>query len=141
MIPDELVKLIQQQPGETQRIDTSLATDALNALGIRLDSELAEFFINHTITSFSSRSSDEALCDIAAPDNEIADGTHFIHAVWELPENYICLTNIQGEGCYLYDKNSGEVIDFSLADRDEFMAGIRQMKWDSFYEFLNWYLT
>ncbi|PWK39029.1 hypothetical protein [Pseudomonas sp. OV226] len=141
MIPNELIQLIEKQPGDIHRTDKRSVIEALTALDISLDSELSEFFLKYTITFFRSNSSDEELCDIADPSNEIKVGTDFIHEVWELPENFICLTNVQGEGCYLYDKNSGEVLDFSLASRDEFLAGKQGIKWHSFYEFLTWYLS
>ncbi|WP_028622118.1 hypothetical protein [Pseudomonas sp. Ant30-3] len=141
MIPNELIKLIEKQPGDIHRTDKRSVTEALTALNISLDSELSEFFLNYTITLFRSNSSDEELCDIADPSNEIEVGTNFIHEVWELPENFICLTSVQSEGCYLYDKNSEEVLDFSLANRDDFLAGKQQLKWSGFFEFLIWYLS
>lgn len=141
MIPNELIQLIEKQPDETYRKDKSSVIGALNTLGIDLNSELSEFFLNYTITFFRSSSSDEKLCDIADPSNEIEIGTSFIHEVWELPENLICLTSIQGEGCYIYDKHSGEVLDFSLANRDDFLSGNSLMKWSGFFEFLTWYLS
>jgi hypothetical protein len=141
MIPYKLKLLIENQPGNTLRTDKQSVTEALKQLNIDINSELAEFFLNYTITFFKSSSSDEELCDIADPSNEIEIGTNFIHEVWELPENLVCLTNIQGEGCYLYDINSGEVLDFSLANRDDFLAGKIQQKWTSFFEFLIWYLS
>jgi hypothetical protein len=68
-------------------------------------------------------------------------GTEFVHDVWELPQHLICLTSCQSEGCYLYDRNSGAVLDFSLADRELFLAGGVALKWDSFFQFLSWYLA
>ncbi|MEO6677973.1 MAG: SMI1/KNR4 family protein [Pseudomonas sp.] len=141
MIPNELIQLIEKQPGDIHRIDKHSVTEALTALNISLDSELSEFFLNYAITFFRSNSSDEDLCDVADPSNEIAVGTNFIHEVWELPENFICLTSVQGEGCYLYDNNNGEILDFSLANRDDFLAGKQQLKWSSFFEFLIWYMS
>ncbi|MCW6057960.1 SMI1/KNR4 family protein [Pseudomonas fragariae (ex Marin et al. 2024)] len=141
MIPNELIQLIEKQPGNVHRTDKRSVIEALAALDINLDSELSEFFLNYTITFFKSNSSNEELCDIAEPSNEIEVGTNFIHEVWDLPKNFICLTSVQGEGCYLYDKNSGQVLDFSLASRDDFLAGKQQLKWDCFFEFLTWYLS
>ncbi|PHX51763.1 hypothetical protein AO354_38600, partial [Pseudomonas syringae pv. syringae] len=106
MIPNELIQLIEKQPGNVHRTDKRSVIEALAALDINLDSELSEFFLNYTITFFKSNSSNEELCDIAEPSNEIEVGTNFIHEVWDLPKNFICLTSVQGEGCYLYDKNS-----------------------------------
>lgn len=141
MIPRQLINLIEKQPGNIHRADTGPVIEALKALDISLESELAEFFLNYVITFFRSTTSYEELCDIAEPSNEIEVGTSFIHEVWELPENFICLTTVQGEGCYLYDKKNGEVLDFSLAQRAEFLAGEVGQKWNTFFDFLIWYLS
>jgi hypothetical protein len=113
---------------------------ALQKLNVPPESEFAEFFLAYTITLFLSEVSDEELCDIAEPSEQIKDGTDFIHEVWGLPENYICFTTAEGEGCYLYDKVSGKVWDFELKTRDRFLRGEIPAKWDGFYEFMIWYL-
>lgn len=68
-------------------------------------------------------------------------GTEFIHDMWELPENYIGLTSLQGEGGYLLDKNSGGVWDFDLAQREDFVSGLTPPNWSGFFEFVRWYLS
>lgn len=67
--------------------------------------------------------SDELICDIAEPTQQIKTGTEFIHEMWELPEKYICFTSLQGEGGYLLDKLSGGVWDFDLSQHDDFVTG------------------
>ncbi|WP_024677508.1 hypothetical protein [Pseudomonas syringae] len=141
MIPSHLVNLIEKQPGDIHREQKDSVIAALNTLGISLDSEIGEFFLSYVITFFQGSTSRIELLDIVEPSNEIEACTDFVHEVWELPEKFISLTGIQGEGCYLYDKNSGEVLDFSLASRDDFLAGKQQLKWSSFFEFLTWYLS
>ncbi|MGF7116481.1 hypothetical protein QF017_006006 [Pseudomonas laurylsulfatiphila] len=44
MIPNELVKLIEKQPGDIHRKDKNSVLKELAALGIDPASELAEFF-------------------------------------------------------------------------------------------------
>lgn len=44
MIPNELIQLIEMQPGDIHRTDKRSVTEALTALDIGLDSELSEFF-------------------------------------------------------------------------------------------------
>ncbi|MBX8547949.1 SMI1/KNR4 family protein [Pseudomonas cichorii] len=141
MIPSHLINLIEKQPGDIHRKQKDSVIDALNTLGINLYSEIGEFFLNYVITFFQGSTSSIELLDIVEPSNEIEACTDFIREVWELPDNFISLTGIQGEGCYLYDKNSGEVLDFDLEKRDEFLAGKHQLKWNSFFEFLTWYLS
>lgn len=140
MIPSKLVTLIEQQPGHIHRGDKLAVISALDRLNIDRRSQLAEFFLTYTITLFKSESSDEELCDIANPSEEIRVGTDFVHEVWELPKNLICLTTVEGEGCYLYDKITERVLDFSLETREDFLSGNPSQSWDSFYEFLVWYL-
>lgn len=141
MIPSHLINLIEKQPGDIHRDQKDPVISALNTLGISPDSEIGEFFLNYAITFFQGSTSRAELLDIIEPDNEIEACTDFIHETWELPDNFISLTGIQGEGCYLYDKNNGEVLDFDLAKRDEFLAGEHELKWKSFFEFLTWYLS
>ncbi|PWE43398.1 hypothetical protein [Pseudomonas prosekii] len=141
MIPSHLINLIEKQPGDIHRDQKDPVIAALNTLGISLDSEIGEFFLSYVITFFQGSNSNIELLDIVEPSDEIEACTDFIQEVWELPENFISLTGIQGEGCYLYDKNNGEVLDFDLAKRDEFLAGEHELKWKSFFEFLIWYLS
>ena len=68
-------------------------------------------------------------------------GTEFIHEVWELPENFVAFTSLQGEGGYLLDKDSGGVWDFDLGDWEAFVAGRIPARWAGFFEFITWLLT
>jgi hypothetical protein len=140
VIPQGLVRLINRQEGEVIRSDRAAAEKALRTLGIPLQSEIAEFFLNYQISLFLSRVSDEQLCDVASPTEEIAQGTQFAREVWQIPDNYVCLTSVQGEGAYLYDKASGKVWDFDLASRDALLGGKLKPRWNGFFDFLSWYL-
>lgn len=140
MIPDDLRWLVEKQLGHVHRRDRAKAERALAELGIHADSEFAQFFRDYAITLFGSDVSNEELVDIAEPTFRIAAGTRFVQEVWELPERYICFTSCQGEGGYLYDKESGAVFDFSLATRDAFVEGLEPARWGSFFEFMCWYL-
>lgn len=140
MIPERLKKLVEKQVGNVYRSDTQSVKNALSELGISLDSEFAEFFLAYRITLFLSEVSNEELCDLTEPSEQIKVGTNFVHEVWGVPENYICFTTVEGEGCYLYDKITGTVSDFELATREEFLTGETTTKWGSFFEFMMWYL-
>jgi hypothetical protein len=132
--------LVEQQPGQVQRTNHAAVKQALSDLNVPLNSDFAVFFLNYTITLFRSDVSGEQLCDIAEPTPEIALGTRFVHDVWELPEQFICITSVQGEGAYLYDVKTGKVWDFELGYREVFLAGQLPAKWSSFFEFMTWYL-
>lgn len=101
MIPKSLKALVESQPGNVKRTNRDNAARALSDLGIPLDSEFAEFYLNYKITLFCSEVSDEQLCDVAEPYCEVAVGTRFAHDVWGVPERYICFTSAQGEGVSL----------------------------------------
>lgn len=136
MIPKDLVNLIEKQSERTTSIDKKSAACALEKLGIPLDSEFGEIFLNYLPANFQSSVSDEYICDISEPTEQISVGTEFIHEMWELPENYICFTSLQGEGGYLLDKNSGGVWDFDLAQYDDFVSGLTPPRWTGFFDFI-----
>lgn len=140
MIPEKLRAEIERQPGNIHRSNPEAVDQALGKLGVPPDSEFGAFFREYVITFFRSDVSDEDLCDLLEPTAEIAVGTRFVHEVWELPEKYICLSNVQGEGAYLYDRDTGEVWDFDLAHREDFLAGRQKPISKSFFEFMSWYL-
>ncbi|MGC5699764.1 SMI1/KNR4 family protein [Pseudomonas sp. NFXW11] len=140
MIPPQLIALIEAQPRFRPGPDTAEVTRALATLGIALDSEFAQIYLACHPADFESRASYEVLMDIAEPSEEILVGTEFIHDVWELPQNFIAFTSLQGEGGYLLDKDSGGVWDFDLGDREAFIAGRIPARWASFFEFITWYL-
>ncbi|MCL9656635.1 SMI1/KNR4 family protein [Pseudomonas protegens] len=141
MIPQQLVSLIEAQPRFRPRPDTAEVTRALATLGIALDSEFAQIYLACHPADFESRASYEVLMDIDGPSDEILMCTEFIHEVWELPENFVAFTSLQGEGGYLLDKDSGGVWDFDLGDREAFVAGRLPARWAGFFEFITWLLT
>lgn len=140
MIPAELQSLVEQQPGGVYRVDREKVKAALSDLHVPIESEFAEFFLAYVITLFTSQVSDEQLCDIAEPTSQIVLGSRFVWEVWGLSEQFICITAIQGEGAYLYDRKTGKVWDFELRTREEFLAEHQQARWGSFFEFMVWYL-
>jgi hypothetical protein len=141
MIPIRLKKLVEQQQGEIHRENRDVVKRALSDLGVSLGTELAEFFLTYCVTTFEA--CDNALAwleDVAEPTPQIASATYFIHEVWELPERFICLSDVQCEGAYLYDKDTGKVWDFELRTREDFVSGKQTARWNSFFEFMIWYL-
>ena len=129
-----------KEAGDTARSDISNVKTQLKYLGISEDSQFGHFFTKHCITFFVSNVSNEELMDLTCPNDEIAVGTDFIREVWELPEEYICLTSCEGEGGYLYNREDGAVYDFDLAKRDDFLNGNKVVIASTFYGFIEWYL-
>lgn len=141
MIPKKLLNLIKKQTGNIHRRDVDSATAALESLKIPLTSEFAEIYKNYRPANFTSSSSNEYILDVCVPSEQIQGATEFIHAIWELPENLICFTSLQGEGGYLFDLVTGSVSDFNLANYDKFIAGDIPPRWSSFYNFMTWFLS
>ncbi len=139
-VPEKIRSLIMHQAGEVLRKNKKKTISELNKLGISEKSQVYSFFLEFTITLFISTSSYEELVDIAEPTAQIFTGTEFAHEVWGIPEQYICLTSCEGEGCYLYSKETQSVYDFSLAEREGFILNPIPA-WETFFEFIEWYLT
>lgn len=125
----------------------------LDGLGINSDSELGSFYLNYDPSLLHSNTSYEQLQDVIAPaigdappidiepwKSPVGMATRFVREVWIIPNDIICLTTTEGEGAYLCSMNSGVVFDFSLADQNELASGKLKPRWQSFFEFLQWYL-
>jgi hypothetical protein len=140
MIPEEL-KLLVEKARNVKRTKVVEVEQALAELGVNPNSEFSEFYREYKITLFESSKSGEYLCDICEPPGEMAMSVDFAHKSWGLPDNFICFTSCEGEGGYLYDKNTGKIWDFSLATRQDFIDGKEQPRWDGFFEFMIWYLS
>jgi hypothetical protein len=141
MIPAILKKLVEKQLGNVHRTQSETIRDALAELEILPNSEFGEFFMTYKVTLYKGSVFRTELCDISEPSRDIALTTRFIHEAWELPTNFICFSSVEGEGGYLYDKNTGKVWDFSLATRQDFIDGKEKPRWNSFFEFMIWYLS
>ena len=94
----------------------------------------------YCLGNFFPQAFDDGLCEICEPAEDVLVGTSFVRDVWQLPDDYICLTSCQGEGCFLLSRTTGEIFDFSLADRESFLQ-VAVARWPSFLEFMRSYLT
>jgi len=153
MIPQHIQQLLDEQ-GCSQRTDDKEALrNTINALGIDPTSDLGEFYLAYDPSLLQSNSSYEQLEDVVVPvvdgaapveadpsETPVGMATAFVRDVWEVPQNMICLTTAEGEGAYLYDLSTKTVYDFSLSQQNELSNGTLSPRWNSFYEFLEWYL-
>ena len=137
-IPESLVELCLAQQGDVECDDRAAAAQELERLGIPGDSQFTAFYLRFCPTVFSSPHSYEELNDLTR--GSVRDATAFVHETWELPHEFVCLTSCEGEGCYLYSKETGAVYDFSLADRDTFVAQLPQPIAPDIFRFIEWYL-
>lgn len=141
MIPIHLQELVEKQTGRFRRSNIALAERALTELGIPDGSEFAQFYRSYRVSSFHSSQTHFEIVDVAEPSFSVSLATKFIHEVWKLPDEYVCFSSVEGEGGYLYSKRMGEVWDFDLATREEFMRGEIPPRWKSLFEFMIWYLS
>ena len=140
MIPLDIDAAMRLQPGEIIRTDVESAKRGLIELGVREGSEFWDFFVNYVSTHFPSEASFEELCDVAIPSNEMMSGTEFVADVWGVPPGYVCMTSVQGEGCYLYDVSTEKAFDFNVGDSEKLISGELPCSWDSFNDFIRWFL-
>ena len=140
-VPDNIRALVEEnQIGNAKRNDAERARAAMEALGISHESEFFVFCSEFCLGNLISCSSNESLVDVCDPNEEVAVGTQFATEVWGLSPEYVCFTSCQGEGGYLYSNVTEAVYDFSLSEREEFLAK-KVPRWPSFYSFLAWYLS
>ena len=92
MIPSDLHNLMVKQPGNPARADSASAKEALRNLGVVLDSELGEFFLEFRVSTTRSKTSNEELADVASPTPQMAAATEFVREVYEVPDQFLCLT-------------------------------------------------
>lgn len=141
MIPPSLQRLVEKQRGDFRRSDIERVERALSELGVPCTCEFAEFYRSYRVGTFHSPQTSCELVDVAEPSSSVALVTEFVHEVWGLPDEYVCFSSVEGEGGYLFSKRTGEVWEFALASRKEFMKGELPPGWKSFFEFMTWYLS
>lgn len=141
MIPVDLVGLVSKQTGSFLRNNPIEVDCVLDSLGVSLDSEFADFYRHYKVSTFHSCTSNVELLDILSPSQQVSRATTFIHEVWELPNEWVCFSSTEGEGCFLYSTKTGEVFDFDLASREEFLKGNFRCGWKGFFDFMTWYLS
>ncbi|GAB1266713.1 hypothetical protein [Aurantivibrio infirmus] len=140
MIPSKIEVLLANQAFNFNRSDVELAKLEMLKLGIEPSSEFFEFYKSVCVINLHSESSYEELSDVSEPSSQVAVGTNFVHEVWKVPSEFVCITTCEGEGCYLYSKKTRSVYDFSLSEREVFIKDPKP-SWETFYDFIEWYLS
>ena len=140
MIPLHLENLFREQRGGVDRQDQAKAIQALQALGVRADTQFGQFYLAFSPINFMSPHSKEELLDVSHPTAQILRATDFIREVWDLPSEYVCITTAEGEGAYLYSTVTKQVYNFSLQEREDFLRHRPPPIASDFFGFLQWYL-
>ncbi|WP_369986713.1 SMI1/KNR4 family protein [Pseudomonas xanthosomatis] len=141
MIPERLRKQLEAHEDIFFREDEALALLALKNLGISTDSEFAKVLIPYVLAEIFSKVSNVTIVDLSGPCEAVLRSTNFIHRRWNLPENLVCFTSLEGEGGYIMDKISEKIWDFDLAEREMFLKGEIPHQWNGFFEFTEWYIS
>jgi hypothetical protein len=141
MIPSHIAKLCDRKNALRKPEDMDCVVRELELLNIAKDSGFAQVALRYDIGNLTTLGrSLEELIDLCCPDEQISSTTEWVRLAWEIPENFIPITTCEGKGGYLYDRNTDSVWYFELAFREEFLEGKCEPMFDTFFEFLNWYL-
>lgn len=132
--------LLQDFPPRKKNLEFEEASrKILDDLGININSEFYELYSQYFLYHLNS---DVGVSDIV--DVYQTNGFQYqrvmAHKNWCLPKNYILFTTGEGEGGYLYNTEDEKVYDFDLGQQEALLRG-ELPHWDSFYDFMIWYLT
>lgn len=137
--------------------ETGAATRTLQALGIQHNTQLWEVYSRYLPgTIYPNLVFDEVRAELEDPfsfaaggepfeedpwESPIGNSTAFVRATWEVPDDFVCISSIEGEGAYLYRIGSEAIYDFDLGQSEPLAAGEITPRWPNFFAFLNWYLV
>ncbi|MBN6077125.1 hypothetical protein HYE59_06170 [Aggregatibacter actinomycetemcomitans] len=137
MIPIEIINSFKENNIPYKREDVEEAVRILSKLGLHQNDEVFEYYSNiYGGNIINPRMTDEII-DIA--DDSIFDTLDYVRERYELPEHFIPLTSDESEGMYLYSKLDKKVYNFNMESYEEITNNLIP-KWNSFYEFILWYI-
>ncbi|QGM81037.1 hypothetical protein [Otariodibacter oris] len=112
---------------------------SLDKLNIDKESDFYNFFSTYFTYGLIKRVGIESLVEVAREKEFLALNRNLKNS-WNIPNEYIIFANDGYSGGYLYNTEDNSVWNFTLGEQD--LLGTDKMKhWDSFYAFLEWYLT
>ena len=136
MIDHRIEAFLSKHSGVMLRGEDQSARDALAELSIAPDSELASFYMRYQGPFISPRRFRELL-DIEYPTAEVVEQTDYVRGEYGVPDDFVCLTTIEGEGMYLYQVSTGAVFDVGIEDVSRLGGdGDVEPRWPSFNAFL-----
>jgi len=135
MLPPDICQWLEanQHTGYAQHLAANRgAIEAeLSALGIDLNSEVAYLYLNYG--SYPVRGWYE-LNEV----EQIRAATAYAYSELGVPENYLALTGIEGQGITLLDKNTGAVFNVEFGQFEQLDSGTLAPVANSFAAFLHW---
>lgn len=111
------------------RVVETLTT--LSALGVPRESELAHLYVNYgpyTVTGWYELNEIE----------QLAPWTKYASDELQVPDNYVALTSIEGQGIALYDCRSEAVYDVEYGQFETLAANELEPVADSISAFIRW---
>ena len=142
MIPQKIRLAMSNQQGRVDRpeIEFTVVDDCLKQLGVEGHGEFSKVFRTYNFSGVLSNQQPELL-DLCSPSCQIAEATEFGRDTYEITDDFICLTSGEGEGFLLYSKSDRKVYDVAVSELDALEAGEIEARWESFFQFLEWYLS
>ncbi len=134
-LSSEIDTLIKNTQGRTTRDSNESVLEELGSLGISPKTQFGSFFSVYVANNLNSPVSSDELLDLCSPTPQIRDTTVWLRDLdADFYKDFITLTSFESEAGYLYNIKTGEVVDHSWPD-------VIDKTWDSFNEFIYWYLT
>lgn len=100
-------------------------------VGIALDSDIAEFYLNFGALTATG------WYELLEP-STLRDATDYVHSDFDIPTQYIPLTAHEGGGFSLLDLESGRLYDLTFGEIDDLLAGTLEPVANSFADYLEW---
>jgi hypothetical protein len=142
-IPADLRKLCELREGDIyyNKADAKSARLAMDKLGVHSASEFYAFFSTFVIENMHSDHDNECLSPITSFDGEPSGAILFAHETWDMPNRYIALTTLEGEGGYFYDNETGAVIDYENGGLEDLLRGNVKIINSTLFGFMRWFLS
>lgn len=135
MIPDKVVGYMKAENFYGPREDKEDVLNVLDSLNIDHSSDFAQYYIE----TYGLLISPKPIADLLDIDM-IASQISYILERYDLPSEFIALTSDESEGMYLYNAKNQKVYDFELAHYTDFVERKIEPRWETFNEFLLWFV-
>lgn len=116
------------------RANQGATKDLLTEVGIAVDSDVAEFYLNFGALSATG------WYELLEP-RELKETADYVHSDFDIPENFLPLTHHEGGGFSLLDRRSGHIYDLVFDQINDLIAGTLDPVSRSFGEYLEWRRT
>ncbi|SUD90606.1 Uncharacterised protein [Psychrobacter phenylpyruvicus] len=133
---EKIEKLLDKQeyPVIRKKINKRQETmEILTKLGVKSNSEFMELYSRYFLRALDRNDDTYPLTDPFLMETDMA------HKHWGIPKNFILFSTGSTEGGYLYNTEDDSVWDFNLGEQQQLIDGTLP-HWNSFYEFMEWYL-